>query len=61
MLLFICISNPMPYAGNNYRKLNDKNELTIEKLSAWNEICKLNYSINVMKEIIDIRDEFKEC
>ncbi len=23
--------------------------------------CKLNDSINVIKEIIDVRDEFKEC
>ncbi len=42
--------------GNNYRMLlNAKNELTIER---W---CKLNDSINVIKEMIDVRDEFKEC
>ncbi len=39
-----------------------KNELTIEGLSLWNErCCKLNDSINVIKEMIDVRDEFKEC
>ncbi len=34
----------MSHAGNNYRMLqNDKNELTIEGLSVWNErCCKLN-------------------
>ncbi len=42
--------------------LNAKNELTIEGLSEWNEICwKLNDSINVIKEMVDVRDEFKEC
>ncbi len=36
--------------------------LIIEGLSVWNEICcKLNDSINVIKEIVDVRDEFKEC
>ncbi len=60
---FICKSNPMSCAGNNYRMLlNTKNELTIEGLSVWNErCCKLNDSINVIKEMIDVRDEFKEC
>ncbi len=60
---FICKSNPMSCAGNNYRMLlNDKNELTIEGLSVWNErCCKLNDSINVIKEMFDVRDEFKEC
>ncbi len=60
---FICKSIPMSCAGNNYRMLlNDKNELTTEGLSVWNErCCKLNDSINVIKEIIDVRDEFKEC
>ncbi len=60
---FICKSNPMSSAGNNYRMLlNAKNELTIEGLSVWNErCCKLNDSINVIKEMIDVRDEFKEC
>ncbi len=42
--------------------LNAKNQLTIEELSVWNErCCKLNDSINVIKEMIDVRDEFKEC
>ncbi len=37
-------------------------ELTIKGLSVWNErCCKLNDSINVIKEMIDVRDEFKEC
>ncbi len=60
---FIFKSNPMSCAGNNYRKLlNAKNELTIEGLSVWNErCCKLNDSINVIKEMINVRDEFKEC
>ncbi len=59
---FICKSNPMFCAGNNYRMLlNAKNQLTVEGLSVWNERCfKLNDSINVIKEIIDVRDEFKE-
>ncbi len=49
--------------GNNYRMFLDaKHELTIEGLSVWNEICyKLNDSIKVIKEMIDVRDEFKEC
>ncbi len=39
-----------------------KNELTIEGLSVWNErCCKLNDSINVVKEMVDVREEFKEC
>ncbi len=60
---FICKSNPMSCAGNNYRMLlNAKNEITIEGLSVWNErCCKLNDSINVIKEMVDVRDEFKEC
>ncbi len=59
---FISKSNPMSCAGNNYRMLlNAKNELTIEGLSVWNEkCCKLNDSINVIKEMVDVRDEFKE-
>ncbi len=58
---FICKSNSMSCAGNNYRMLlNAKNELTIKGLSVWNEICcKLNDSINVIKEMINVRDEFK--
>ncbi len=41
---------------------NVKNELTIEGLSVWNErFCKLNDSINVIKEMVDVRNEFKEC
>ncbi len=53
----------MSCAGNNYRMLlNAKNELTIKGLSVWNDrYCKLNDSINVIKEMIDVRDEFKEC
>ncbi len=60
---FICKSNPMSCAGNNYRMLlNVKNDLTIEGLSVWNErCCKLNDGINVIKEMVDVRDEFKEC
>ncbi len=39
-----------------------KNELTIEGLFAWNErCCKLNESVNVIKVMVDVRDEFKEC
>ncbi len=54
---------PMSCAGNNYRMLlNAKNELTIEGLLVWSEICcKLNDSINVIKEMVNVRDEFKEC
>ncbi len=37
-----------------------KQELTIEGLSVWNERCKLNNSINVINEMIDVRDELKE-
>ncbi len=50
-------------AGNNYRMLlNAKNELTIEGLSVWNErCCKLINNINIIKEMIDVKDEFKEC
>ncbi len=60
---FICKSSPMYCAGNNYRMLlNVKNELTIEGLSVLNERCyKLNDSIHVIKEMIDVRDEFKVC
>ncbi len=60
---FICKSNPMSCGGNNYRMLlNAKNELTIEGLSVLNEkCCQLNDSINVIIEMIDVRDEFKEC
>ncbi len=37
---FICKSNPITCAGNNYRMLlNTKIELTIEGLSVWNERC----------------------
>ncbi len=62
-IAFICKFNPMSCAGNNYRMLlNAKNELTTEGVSVWNERCfKLNDSIIVIKEIIDVRDEFKEC
>ncbi len=60
---FISKSNPMSCACNNYRVLlKAKNELIIEGLSVWNEICcKLNDSINVIKEMVDVRYEFKEC
>ncbi len=60
---FICKSSPMSCAGNYYRMLsNAKNELAIEGLSVWNEICcKLNDSINVIKEMVGVRDEFTEC
>ncbi len=60
---YISKSNPMSCAGNYYRMLlNAKNELTIEGLSLWNETCcRLNDSINVIKEMVDVRDEFKEC
>ncbi len=60
---FICKTNPMSCAGNNYRMLlNAKNKLIIEGLSLWNErCCKLNDSINVIKEMVDVRDEFIEC
>ncbi len=60
---YICKSNPMSCAGNNYKMLlNAKNELTIERLSVWNErCCKLNDSINVIKEMVDVRNEFNEC
>ncbi len=60
---FISKSNPMSCAGNNYRMLlNAKNYLTIEGLSVWNErCCKLNDSINVIKEMVDVRSKFKEC
>ncbi len=48
----------MSCAGNNYRMLlNAKNELTIEELSVWNDRRKLNDSINVIKEMIDVRDK----
>ncbi len=30
-------------------------------LEIWNRCCELNDSINVIKEMIDVRDEFKEC
>ncbi len=60
---FISKSNPMSCAGNNYRMLsNAKNEFTIEALSVWNErCCKWNDSINFIKEMVHVRDEFKEC
>ncbi len=53
----------MSCASNNYRLfLNAKNKLTFEGLSVWNErCCKLNDSINVIKEMVDVRDQFKEC
>ncbi len=42
-------SNPMSCAGINYRMLlNAKDDLTMEGLSVWNEICKLNDIINVI-------------
>ncbi len=48
---FICKSNPMFCASNNYKMmLNAKNELTIQGLSVWNErYCNLNDSMNVVK------------
>ncbi len=51
IVAFISKTNPMSCAGNNYRMLlNAKNELTIEGLSVWNEICcKLNGSRNGIK------------
>ncbi len=62
LIALICKNNPMTYAGNYYRMLlNAKNELTIEALSVWNEICcKLNDSINVIQEMNNVRDELKE-
>ncbi len=48
-------------AGNHYRMLlNAKNELKIEGLSVWTErCCKLKESISDIKEIIVVKDEFK--
>ncbi len=59
---FISKSSPMSCAGNNYRMLlNAKNDLTNEGLSVWNErYCKLNDSIHVIKEMVDVKDELKE-
>ncbi len=60
--VLFCKSNPISFADNNCRiLLNVKKKLTIERLSLWNEICcKLNESINVIKEMIDVRVKFKE-
>ncbi len=51
----------MSCTGNNYRMLlNSKNELTNKGLSVWNErYCKLNDSINVINEMIDVKNELK--
>ncbi len=59
---FICTTNPTSCADNNYRMLlNAKHGLTIQRLSVWNErSCKLNDNINVIEEMIDVKDEFNE-
>ncbi len=59
---FICISNSMSCVGNNYKLLlNDQNEFGVLDMIEW----KMKYTevidnVYVLKEMIDVRDSFKE-
>ncbi len=59
-----CLSNPMSTAGSNYKSmLNDVNEFTCkENLDEWAAKCENNkHTIGVLKETIDIRDNYITC
>ncbi len=62
-IAFICISNPMSCAGNNYKLLlNDQNEFGMLDMIEWKmKYTKLIDNVYVLKEMIDVRDGFKEC
>ncbi len=62
-VVFICISHPMSCAGNTYKLLlNNQNEFGVLDMIVW----KMKYTevidnVYVLKEMIDVRDGFKEC
>ncbi len=60
---FICNSNPMSCAGNNYKLLlNDKNEFGVFNMIEWKmKYTELIENVYVLKEMIDVRIGFKEC
>ncbi len=62
-IAFICISNPMSCAGNNYKLLlNDQNEFGVLDMIEWKmKFTELVDNVYVLKEMIDVRDGFKEC
>ena len=59
----VCKTNPMSCAGNNYRfLLNNQNILEVDNTNEWaNRYAELNDSVNVIKEMIDVRDGYKTC
>ncbi len=60
---FICISNPMSCAGNNYKLLlNDQNEFGVSDMIEWKmKYIELNDNVYVLKELVEVGDGFKEC
>ncbi len=62
-IAFICNSNPMSCAGNNYKLLlNDKNEFGVFNMIEWKmKYTELIENVYVLKEMIDVRIGFKEC
>ncbi len=62
-IAFICISNPMSCAGNNYKLLlNNLNEFGVLDMTEWKmKYTELIDNVYVLKEMIDVRDGFKEC
>ena len=59
----MCISNPTSCAGRNYRYLLDNNGvLKVTELYDWqNMLHDMTDSLNVLREMIDVRDGFKNC
>ncbi len=62
-IAFICISNPMSCAGNNYKLLLiDQNEFGVLEMIEWKmKYTELIDNVYVLKEMINVQDGFKEC
>ncbi len=61
-IAFICIRNPMSCAGNNYKLLlNDHNEFgMLDMIELKMKYTELIDNVYILKEMIDVRDGFKE-
>ncbi len=62
-IAFICISNRMSCAGNNQKLLlNDQNKFGMLDMIEWKmKYTELINNVYVLKEMINVRDGFKEC
>ncbi len=59
-ITFICISNPMSCAGNNYKLLlNDQNGFVVLDMIEWKmKYTELIDNVYLLKEMIDVQDGF---